>query len=410
MATVDSESRYAALAPDTRGHCSWFLTRTNKEHQATMEHPFMKTIYGQSFEEHAYVAYLAGQYLLFRELERLCEANQTIAPLSAIYDETLHRCASLERDLHFWAGEAWSDRCAVPSEATAKYLKMLQKDAGSPWLLMCHHFLNYNAVLSGGQYLGRMVASRAERNGKPSANDAGACFFSFPQQIGPPHGRVQQYIDAVDQLEISDVLKGSMLECMRGVYNLLLGMMDEVYSLAPVTGISYNESKGSASGGGGKGGKKTPAVPPPPLKPRDRKINLQEIHEHDGTRAKTLWTSVLGRVYDVSAGADLFGPGGPYEMFSGHDGTYNLAVMSLKKVSLDKFTYELDKDDKECLADWIAYFDNRYGVPIGELNDNRHPVGLHDLPAATKIPFSGLDDDDEEEEVAVETAPLTSKL
>ena len=30
------------------------------------------------------------------------------------------------------------------------------------WGLVCHHFLQYNAVLSGGQFLGGIVADRAK--------------------------------------------------------------------------------------------------------------------------------------------------------------------------------------------------------------------------------------------------------
>ena len=41
---------------------------------------------------------------------------------------------------------------------------------------------------------------------------------------------------------------------------------------------------------------------------------------------KRLLVSLLGRVYDCSAGKEFFGRGGPYEIFAGRDGTYNLAV------------------------------------------------------------------------------------
>merc|ERR1711963_918179 len=111
-------------------------------------------------------------------------------------------------------------------------------------------------------------------------------------------------------------------------------------------------------------------------------------HANGGGTGSALWTSLLGRVYDVTSGNEFFGPGGPYEMFAGHDGTYMLAVMSLKKQFLDKFTYEIDDEDKETLSEWIAYFDNRYGQPIGELSDREHCLKVKDLPPAQKIPFS----------------------
>lgn len=39
----------------------------------------------------------------------------------------------------------------------------------------------------------------------------------------------------------------------------------------------------------------------------------------------------------MSSGKESFGPGGPYAAFAGHDATYNLAVMTLKKQTVDTF-------------------------------------------------------------------------
>eukprot|EP00928_Gymnodinium_smaydae_P023124 TRINITY_DN19207_c0_g1_i1.p1 TRINITY_DN19207_c0_g1~~TRINITY_DN19207_c0_g1_i1.p1 ORF type:complete len:410 (+),score=75.03 TRINITY_DN19207_c0_g1_i1:38-1231(+) len=382
MAAADNASKYAGLAPDTRGHSSWFLTRTNKEHQATMEHPFMKTIYAKTFDSKAYVHHLASQFLMFQELERLVDVRRAEAPLDAVYDASLLREAPLAADLAFWCGPAWRSRVATPSSQTARYLEMLRADADDPWMLLCHHFLQYNAVLSGGQYLGGMVSARANE-GRAVGSADGATFYEFPADCQPTHARVQRYIDSVDGLAISSEARERMLARMRTIYGCLLAMFDEAYALAPVEGMSYNESKA-------QGGSSAKPKVPPPMAPTDRPITMQELSKHDGhvNPAAPILTSVLGRIYDVSKAKDLFGPGGPYEMFAGHDGTYNLAVMSLKKQSLDRFSYELDADDRECLADWIAYFDNRYGRPVGVLAEVKHAVQLRDLPAATKIPFS----------------------
>jgi len=83
-----------------------------------------------------------------------------------------------------------------------------------------------------------------------------------------------------------------------------------------------------------------------------------------------------------------FGPNGPYGLFAYHDGTYNLAVMTMKKTTLDRFKYELDEEEKQSLADWIAYFDHRYGAPVGQLQE-KHCITLSDLPRALKISFGG---------------------
>jgi heme oxygenase/predicted heme/steroid binding protein len=375
-----------------------------------MDHPWMKSIYAKSFDQQSYVHYLAGQYHMFHELEDLCISRQHEWPLKAVYDEALHRTDALRQDLRFWAGEAWEQRVATPSPQTAKYLQQLRKDSNDPFLLLCHHFLQYNAVLSGGQFLGSMVSARASAD--HASGDSGAALYDFPAECQPTHARVQSYIDAVDALEISDELRARMLTCMRAVYALLLSSFDESYEVAPTQGISYSASKNAAAAASGEVALDATAqtgkrkrVPPPPMAPKDRAFTLKELAAHNGQREDLpILTAVLGRVYDVSGARDLFGHGGPYEMFAGHDGTYNLAVMSLKKHTLNKFDYELDDDDKECLADWIAYFDNRYSQPLGEIRDRQHAVSLGQLPRATKIPFSNEYDDDDDDSTHSESA------
>eukprot|EP00929_Paragymnodinium_shiwhaense_P005170 TRINITY_DN10677_c0_g1_i1.p1 TRINITY_DN10677_c0_g1~~TRINITY_DN10677_c0_g1_i1.p1 ORF type:complete len:432 (-),score=83.05 TRINITY_DN10677_c0_g1_i1:401-1696(-) len=404
---MSSGSAYANLAPDARGHCSWFLARTNKEHQATMDHPFMKTIYAKTFDAGAYASYLCGQFFLFSELERLCAPHKAQVPLSAVYDEALHRSNALLADLRFWGGDRWQSLLSSPTAAASRYLQRLKSDSSDPWLLLCHHFLNYNAVLSGGQFLGGMVSARAQ-----AAPPTGAEMYAFPPQCMPTHGRVQEYIDKMDQLPISNELRNRMLECMRAVYKLLLEMFDEAYAMAPVAGVSFSASKsgshGSTSqpnvhhtstGSTASGSASSEKTLPPPLDPADKHMTMRELAKHEAIEAATqglpILTAVLGRVYDVTPAKDLFGAGGPYEMFCGHDGTYNLAVMSLKKKTLDVFSYELDDEEKQCLADWIAYFDHKYGRPVAQVKGQRHSIELAELPRAQTIPFS-FDDDEED--------------
>jgi len=391
-ANTSETSAYAVLAPDERGHCSRFLSRTNTEHQQSMHHPFMKTIYAKTFTIPAYTDYLVGQYLIFREMEILCEKCKHTMPMAAVYDETLHRRNALASDLRFWCGTAWGAKVSNPSKQTIKYLEQLSVDAKDPWMLVCHHFLQYNAVLSGGQFLGRMVSQRAaDLFGK---ENAGAAFYKFPESCGPAHARVQQYIESLDAVTISPENLERMIEGMRKVYSLLFALFDEAYAISPVEGMSYHDSKAAAD----KEPKQqsTPVIEkksstvPDPLSPGDQSFTLEDLHAAHGTKeGMPLLTSLLGRVYDVSSGREFFGPGGPYEMFAGHDGTYNLAVMSLKKKTLDVFEYDIDSDDKLTLAEWVAYFDNRYGRPIGQLRAPQHTVQLSDLPKPKKIPFSG---------------------
>jgi membrane-associated progesterone receptor component len=50
-----------------------------------------------------------------------------------------------------------------------------------------------------------------------------------------------------------------------------------------------------------------------------------ELAEFDGQKNKRILMGVRGRVYDVTAGANFYGPGGPYEGFAGRDASRGLS-------------------------------------------------------------------------------------
>ena len=64
----------------------------------------------------------------------------------------------------------------------------------------------------------------------------------------------------------------------------------------------------------------------------------------------------LGRkVYDVSTGADFYGPGNGYSKFAGKDASRALAKMSFDPADVDaRGCEELTEEQRKTLADWIA--------------------------------------------------------
>lgn len=101
--------------------------------------------------------------------------------------------------------------------------------------------------------------------------------------------------------------------------------------------------------------------------------------QHCSSENERIMLCILGLAYDVSSGREFFGPRGPYRVFAGHDATWGLATMNLAKKNVDVFEYSPDDDDLQTLADWIAYFDVKYGR-VGVVTDVKHPISLGDLP------------------------------
>ena len=88
--------------------------------------------------------------------------------------------------------------------------------------------------------------------------------------------------------------------------------------------------------------------------------------KYDGTKEQPVYLAVKGKVYDVSPGRNFYGPGGPYENFSGRDATRGLACQSFDETMLTKDLdgplddcSDLDKDQIENLNSWVERFDEK---------------------------------------------------
>ena len=116
----------------------------------------------------------------------------------------------------------------------------------------------------------------------------------------------------------------------------------------------------------------------------DVAVSFADLRRADGVSGRRLMVSVLGIVYDVGdeKGRQFFAqPDGSYRVMAGHDATYMLANMSLKADDADKFGVPYDADDRQTLAEWIAYFDACY-PRVGWLIHvpAQHSITLRELP------------------------------
>lgn len=77
-------------------------------------------------------------------------------------------------------------------------------------------------------------------------------------------------------------------------------------------------------------------------------------------------TSIECTVYDVSANKEMYGPGGSYSVFAGHDITYCLARTSLEPEDLDKPYNGMTKDEQERVNAFKERFNSKYPI-VGTL-------------------------------------------
>lgn len=112
-------------------------------------------------------------------------------------------------------------------------------------------------------------------------------------------------------------------------------------------------------------------------------LSLDELSLYNGTDpALPIYLAIYGKVYDVSNGRSIYGPGGSYSFFSGRDSARAFTTGCFNKP--DEFTYDLrGLDMHEALHDitgWQTYFGthDRYWY-VGEV---RHEHIKGEPPAA----------------------------
>lgn len=346
-------SKYANLSKRP-GNSSWFLQKTNDGHEMTMDHPYMKSIYAKNYDRNAYGAYLWSQYRIFAELESAVVPLKDDPCLAPVYDELLHRTRALEVDLQHWLGglELPSDAKYAKMRAVAEaYVRDLQQEAGDAKALLCHHFLHYNAVLSGGQFLSGQICAVESIN--TEVDSTGVSFYIFPE-VKRPAARVKQYLIDMDTIDLSDEDRDRMVPIMRRVYDDMGKIFDAAHEIAPRDGRAYEATRADKLLG-------TPDAK------EDLRLTLAALRKFDGSDGSRILLSLQGKIIDVTAGAESYGPGGSYNLFAGHDVTRCLAMMDLGEASLDDLDFVPETEDsKKSLESWHKRLTAKYAI-VGEL-------------------------------------------
>ncbi|KAL8420466.1 hypothetical protein RB594_003304 [Gaeumannomyces avenae] len=117
----------------------------------------------------------------------------------------------------------------------------------------------------------------------------------------------------------------------------------------------------------------------PPVMPREapptvfRTFTPRTLIENNGEGGRPVYLAVRGRVFDVTAGRNFYGPGGPYANFAGRDASRGLANHSFDE---DMLTKDLDgpldtleglgPDQLDAMREWEERFESKYLV-VGRL-------------------------------------------
>ncbi|KAG5563074.1 hypothetical protein RHGRI_005723 [Rhododendron griersonianum] len=92
-------------------------------------------------------------------------------------------------------------------------------------------------------------------------------------------------------------------------------------------------------------------------------LTLQQLKQYDGTNpSKPIYLAVKGRIFDVTTGKSLYGPGGDYAMFAGKDASRALAKMSKDEDDIVGSLHGLSDKEMGVLNDWEKKFEAKYPI------------------------------------------------
>eukprot|EP00038_Savillea_parva_P007425 m.170060 g.170060 ORF g.170060 m.170060 type:complete len:486 (-) comp13189_c0_seq1:106-1563(-) len=373
-------SKYGRMRNDTPGLTQWLVQETATDHDATMDHPFMKTVYQRKVDPTAYAVYLASQQLIFSAMETAASTHAQHATIAPMSQPSLDRSDALSHDLDFFIqsvlpltpAAVGNDNTSdppdrvTPTPSARRYVEVLRADvAENADLLAVHRMLQYLAVLSGGQYLKTQLSKQLAGLGVASPTD-GLTFYSIPTvPIRDTSKFVGDYMDRIDALPFT-VPRDRLLTCAQQVYALSLELMSECYALNPVPLDADTH--------------------PPTMAPgtSELRLSLAQLAQYDGVQNDRIILSIAGKLYDVTSGRAMYGPDGSYAKFAGHDVTRALGAMDLSSEALNDLVWQPANDKQaKTLADWEKKLGAKYPVCGTLTTTNDDDVSVGAPPSAT---------------------------
>ncbi|ALJ18764.1 biliverdin-producing heme oxygenase [Microbacterium sp. No. 7] len=105
-----------------------------------------------------YIALVAQHWFIYDALEDAASAMANDPVASLFISDKLTRLPALEADLAFLLGDDWRTRIS-PLPTTERYVARIREVASTwPGGFVAHHYTRYLGDLSGGQFIGKIMA------------------------------------------------------------------------------------------------------------------------------------------------------------------------------------------------------------------------------------------------------------
>jgi heme oxygenase (biliverdin-producing, ferredoxin) len=179
--------------------------RSTSAHSSSETSGFMADLMKGEGSREDYVALVAQHWFVYDALERAAERMRQDPVASVFITDKLTRLPALEADLEFLIGADWRERIA-PLPTTQRYVERIDA-VGATWPggFVAHHYTRYLGDLSGGQFIGKLMARRFgfETNG--------IGFYVF-DDIADPKAFKDVYRDQLDAAPWDETEKSRVID------------------------------------------------------------------------------------------------------------------------------------------------------------------------------------------------------
>jgi len=165
--------------------------RSSAAHSSSEGAGFMSNLMKGEGTREDYIALVAQHWYVYDALENAADRMRHDPVASPFITDDLTRLPALEADLRFLLGPQWREKIS-PLAMTERYVARINEVA-TTWAggFVAHHYTRYLGDLSGGQFIGRLMARRFGFDGD------GVRFYIF-DAIDDPTTFKKEYRERLD--------------------------------------------------------------------------------------------------------------------------------------------------------------------------------------------------------------------
>lgn len=207
--------------PDVIPFSTLLRERSSQAHSTSEHAGFMSDLMSGEGTRDDYIALVAQHWYIYEALEWAADRMKHDPVAATFISEKLTRLPALESDLEFLVGPDWRDEIeALPT--TRRYVDRIRQ-VGAMWPggFVAHHYTRYLGDLSGGLFIGRLMARRFgfETNG--------IGFYIF-KDIADPKAFKDVYREQLDAAPWSDDEKERVVEEVLLAYRLNTELFEDL--------------------------------------------------------------------------------------------------------------------------------------------------------------------------------------